>query len=52
MVFVDSLSQSPFGLLTDWDKKNDVIIDYGSDKSRSPFGLLTDWASAAAGSSR
>ena len=36
-------SQSPFGLLTDWDLDflvRDVAI---AAMSQSPFGLLTDW---------
>ena len=37
-------SQSPFGLLTDWNDWNNTFDHHQLPReSQSPFGLLTDW---------
>ena len=37
-------SQSPFGLLTDWNKiEVPASVEVAVFESQSPFGLLTDW---------
>ena len=38
------MSQTPFGLLTDWDVDNwGNVFDHHQRGSQTPFGLLTDW---------
>ena len=39
------MSQSPFGLLTDWDYGVELEFGQPDTSSQSPFGLLTDWDS-------
>ena len=37
------MSQTPFGLLTDWDYQNQPEFAESDFSSQTPFGLLTDW---------
>ena len=37
------MSQTPFGLLTDWDEVAWYLDRAERAESQTPFGLLTDW---------